>query len=69
MIYGGEGGSRIERRMGRRIFECTRSVVGFKGNVQLDEDWYVPFYYDVGKGDSELTYQAFAGINYSFSSF
>jgi len=44
-------------------------VVGFKGNVQLDKNWRVPFYYDVGKGESELTYQAFAGVNYSFSSF
>jgi len=44
-------------------------VVGFRGNVQLNENWYAPFYYDVGKGDSELTYQAFAGINYKLSSF
>ena len=44
-------------------------VVGFRGNVQLNQNWHVPFYYDVGKGDSELTYQAFAGLNYSFPSF
>lgn len=44
-------------------------IVGFRGNIQLDKNWRVPFYYDVGKGDSELTYQAFAGLNYSFSSF
>ena len=44
-------------------------VVGFRGNVQLDKNWNMPFYYDVGKGDSELTYQAFAGVNYSFSRF
>lgn len=48
---------------------ATNGVVGFKGNVQLNENWYAPFYYDVGKGDSELTYQAFAGINYKLSSF
>lgn len=44
-------------------------VVGFRGNIQLNQDWQLPFYYDVGKGDSELTYQAFAGAGYSFSSF
>ena len=44
-------------------------IIGFKGNIQLDKNWRVPFYYDVGKGESELTYQAFAGVNYSFSSF
>ena len=44
-------------------------VVGFKGNAQLNKNWNLPFYYDIGKGDSELTYQAFAGASYSFSSF
>lgn len=44
-------------------------IVGFMGNVKLDQNWRIPFYYDVGKGDSELTYQAYTGINYSFSSF
>jgi len=44
-------------------------VIGFRGNAQLNKNWNLPFYYDIGKGDSELTYQAFAGASYSFSSF
>ena len=44
-------------------------VVGFRGNAQLNKNWSLPFYYDIGKGDSELTYQAFAGARYSFPSF
>lgn len=44
-------------------------IVGFRGDIQLSKDWHLPFYYDIGKGDSELTYQAFAGINYKYSSF
>ena len=44
-------------------------IVGFRGDYQLNKDWHLPFYYDVGKGDSDLTYQAFAGINYKYSSF
>lgn len=48
---------------------AINGVVGFKGNAQLSKNWYVPFYYDVGKGDSELTYQAFAGVSYRLSSF
>ena len=47
----------------------TNGIVGFKGDIQLNKNWHVPFYYDIGKGESELTYQAFAGINYKLSSF
>ena len=48
----------------------TDSLIGHDAwNIQLDKNWRVPFYYDVGKGESELTYQAFAGVNYCFSSF
>jgi hypothetical protein len=49
--------------------DSTDGVVGFKGDIQLNKNWYLPFYYDVGKGDSELTYQAAIGINYRVSSF
>jgi len=44
-------------------------IVGFRGDIKLNKDWHLPFYYDIGKGDTELTYQAFAGINYKYSSF
>ena len=49
--------------------DSINGIVGFRGDYQLNEDWHLPFYYDVGKGDSDLTYQAFAGINYKYSSF
>jgi hypothetical protein len=32
-------------------------VVGVKGQVRLDDRWYLPFYADVGTGDSDLTWQ------------
>ena len=47
----------------------TDGIIGFRGDVQLNKNWHVPFYYDVGKGDSELTYQAFVGINYKYPGF
>lgn len=47
----------------------VNGIVGFRGNFQLDQNWHVPFYYDVGKGDSELTYQAFTGINYKHADY
>ena len=31
-----------------------------------DGNWYVPYYVDVGTGDSDLTWQAVAGIGYAF---
>jgi hypothetical protein len=47
----------------------TNGIIGFKGDIRLNKNWHMPFYYDIGKGDSELTYQAFAGINYKYDSF
>jgi hypothetical protein len=43
-------------------------IVGVKGQLTLgaDRKWIVPFYFDVGTGDSELTWQALAGIGYAF---
>lgn len=37
-------------------------VVGVKGRVRLDDRWYLPYYADIGAGESELTWQLFAGV-------
>jgi hypothetical protein len=44
------------------------AIVGVKGRVGLDAErkWFVPYYVDVGTGDSDLTWQAMAGIGYAF---
>jgi len=44
-------------------------VVGVKGRYALSGDghWVLPFYLDVGTGESDLTWQAATGITYSFS--
>jgi hypothetical protein len=39
-------------------------IVGLHGNASLGERWYMPYYVDVGTGDSKLTWQAAAGIGY-----
>lgn len=44
------------------------AVLGFQGKAQLAERWYLTYYADVGAGDSDLTWQAIAGINYQFTS-
>ena len=41
-------------------------IVGARGNVKLNERWSLPFHFDVGTGDTDLTWQAFGGIAYNF---
>lgn len=44
------------------------AVVGLKGRALLGEErrWFVPFYVDVGTGQSRLTWQLNAGVGYQF---
>jgi uncharacterized protein YaiE (UPF0345 family) len=44
-------------------------IVGVKGRARLGSDlkWFVPYYFDVGTGQSQLTWQAIVGAGYSFS--
>lgn len=43
-------------------------IVGVKGRLAFggDREWFVPYYADVGTGDSELTWQGVAGLGYAF---
>ena len=41
-------------------------VVGVNGHIDLNEKWYLPYYADVGAGQSDFTWQAFAGVGYRF---
>ena len=44
-------------------------IIGLKGRYAFgaNRNWVLPFYADVGAGDSKLTWQAAAGIGYAFS--
>jgi len=33
-----------------------------------DRQWFLPYYLDVGAGESDLTWQGMAGLGYSFDS-
>ena len=46
------------------------AIVGVKGRVRFGDGgrWYLPYYADIGTGQSKLTWQAMAGIGYSWSS-
>ena len=47
--------------------ELYDGVVGLKGHVDISENWYVPYMFDVGAGDSDLTWQGQASIGYRFN--
>ena len=41
-------------------------IMGIKGRINLNDKWYMPYYADVGTGDSDLTWQALSGVGYTF---
>ena len=62
-------------RSGGNIFNGTLSpsidnydaVIGLRGEYTLNAQWYIPYHFDIGAGDSDLTWQASASIGYKFS--
>ncbi len=44
------------------------AIVGLKGRFAFggEQRWFVPYYLDVGTGDSDLTWQGMAGVGYAF---
>lgn len=44
--------------------DSTDGVVGVKGKLNLEGNWSLPYYLDIGSGDSDSTWQTFGGIDY-----
>ncbi|MEN8166788.1 MAG: hypothetical protein ABFR65_04835 [Pseudomonadota bacterium] len=42
-------------------------VIGLRGRTNINENWFIPYQADIGTGDSDLTWQAMAGIAYQAS--
>jgi opacity protein-like surface antigen len=42
-------------------------IIGARGDIKLNEQWALPFHFDVGTGETDLTWQAFGGVGYKFS--
>lgn len=42
-------------------------IVGVRGVINLNDNWYLPYYADIGAGDSELTWQVLGGLGYRFN--
>lgn len=47
-------------------FELYDGVIGVKGQVNWNNNWYVSYLFDIGGGDTDLTSQAFTGLGYRF---
>jgi hypothetical protein len=41
-------------------------ILGFIGNFSVGDNWFLPYYADIGSGDSDLTWQLFGGVGYRF---
>ncbi len=41
-------------------------IVGVRGKINLNDNWYLPYYADIGTGQSDLTWQVLAGVGYQF---
>jgi hypothetical protein len=44
-------------------------IVGIKGDYAFNEKWFMPFHFNIGTGDTDITWQAFAGVGYKYESF
>ena len=47
----------------------TDGIIGLRGEYDINEKWYMPFQFDVGGGDSDVTWQAFAAVGYRYENF
>ncbi|WP_116131129.1 hypothetical protein [Tropicimonas sp. IMCC34043] len=63
--------SQLTLNLNKRSFDAESSdsywdaVVGLNGRAAINDRWFVPFVLDVGTGQSDLTWQAAAGVGYS----
>ncbi len=69
-IQGDLGPIPVAGRSGSKQIDDTLwdGIVGLKGRFNLSDDrrWNLPFYLDVGTGQTQLTWQAAAGVSYSY---
>ena len=47
-----------------RSSDIWDGVIGVRGRAGFANNWFVPYHFDLGAGDSDLTWQALAGVGY-----
>ena len=68
-LAGNVGPVALPDRAGTRELDAQNwdAVVGVKGRAAFGEGrWFVPYYLDLGTGESKFTWQAMGGVGYSF---
>jgi hypothetical protein len=69
-LTGDISGTPLPGRSARGETEDTwwDAVVGVKGRYDMGEEqgWFMPYYVDIGTGESDFTWQAMLGVGYSF---
>lgn len=64
--------TQLDVSIGPRSFRIDQSetnwdgIVGLAGQTEINENWYLTYYADVGTGDSDMTWQARIGASYKF---
>lgn len=69
-LTGNVGAIPAPGRSGRGVASVAHwdAIVGVRGRTSLtaDHSWFVPWYLDIGTGESDFTWQAMAGVGYAF---
>jgi hypothetical protein len=50
-----------------RSVDLWDAIVGIKGSITLSDKWYLPYHFDIGTGDSDLTWQALVAVGYRYN--
>jgi hypothetical protein len=67
----GPGGGQTFARQGdvTEDGDVWNGIAGIRGQIMLGKShWFIPYYADMGTGDSELTWQVFSALAYAFNS-
>ncbi len=57
-------GTEVPRADGSQ--DVLDGTLGIRGYLSFGENWFLPYYADVGTGDSDISYQFFGGLGYQF---
>jgi hypothetical protein len=57
------GTERVDRSVSEGYWDA---IIGARASIHLNEHWYLPLYFDIGTGESDGTWQGFAGVGYKF---
>jgi hypothetical protein len=69
-LTGNVGAIPLPGRTGRATASTSNwdAIIGIRGRVSFGpgNPWYVPYYLDIGAGESDFTWQAMVGVGYAF---